>query len=426
VVFSPDNSRLACVDLFAPARFVTVRSATNGRVRGSFKPTEEHVYGVAFSPDGTRLTTLSRFGTVRTWDATASDLPIELPFPTEQSANRMEYPGNVAHGGDGTRIAWVGSGSRDQTAFLQVWDHTGRSLLSLARPCPHEKQPVQGLANFVALSPDGERVAWVYGLTGHRNGQPITAGAQLSVFDVATGKELWSRKLDQSSGSFWFSPDSRRLATCFPSYPAGKLPLQDAVRFLDVESGREVHSSPIEYEAGTGMIFVHNGGYLAALTLSHPSARQRTLGFKVWDLRDGREISSGPYPSDVAEFSGMIGGMALSQDGTRLAVSWRTPDGLDGSVRLIDLRTGAELRTLKGLDAFVGTVAFSPDGTRLAAAGRALKIWDLESGQELITLRDMPSRVASLEFSRDGHRLRASARVGGKCLLKTWDATPRQ
>jgi WD40 repeat protein len=424
VVFSPDGTRLAGVDLFAPARFVTLRDAATGRVRATWKPTEEHVYGVAFSADGTRLTTLSRFGTLRTWDATANDLPTDLPLPADATVRDALFPANIAVGGDGTRVAAAGAGKGEETAVLQVWDHAGRSVLSLARPCPPGQRPGWGAAHYVALSPDGRRAAWVYGLTGRRDGKPVTAGARLHLLDLAAGKDLWSRPLDQASDAFWFSPDGRRLATCFPSFPDGALPLQDAIRFLDVETGREEHSVTTGLEAGTGAIFTRGGDHLVALTLSHPSARVRTLRRVVWDLTDGREVASGPYPPDLAESSGLIGGTAVSRDGTRLAVSWRGFDTLDGLVRVIDLRTGGELRQFKGIDALVGAVAFSPDGTRLAAAGRSLKIWDAESGQELVTFRDPPVRVTHLGFSRDGHRLRAVAWTGSRYVLKTWDATP--
>src|SRR5262249_25883846 len=150
------------------ARFVKLRDAATGQVRATFKLTEEHVYGLAFSADGTRLLTLSRFGTVRTWDATTNELPTELPFPKGLAPATVSYA-NSAVGADGARIAVAGATVDGETAFLQVWDHTGKPILTLRRPCPRDPRPQMGAYHSVALSPDGRRAAWAFGLTGDAN-----------------------------------------------------------------------------------------------------------------------------------------------------------------------------------------------------------------------------------------------------------------
>jgi WD40 repeat protein len=51
----------------------------------------------------------------------------------------------------------------------------------------------------------------------------------------------------------------------------------------------------------------------------------------------------------------------------------------DKTVKLWDIATGKELRTLTGHTAWVGSVAFSPDGhTALSGSGdNTLKLWNL-------------------------------------------------
>jgi WD40 repeat protein len=424
VVFSPDGTRLAGVDFFAPARFVTLRDADTGRVRATLNQTEEHVYGVAFSADGGRLVTLSRFGTVRTWDATASELPTELRFPAALGVRVASRPSAVAVGGDGSRIAAAGPGADDETAFLQVWDDAGKSLLTLTRPCPRDRRPSHQANHAVVLSPDGRRAAWAYGL-GKWNGRDAAPGSRLCAVDVATGRELWSRPLDQFAGTFWFSPDGRRLATCFPSFADGGKPLQDTIRFLDVESGREVHSVPTGAGVGSGVFFVQRGDHLVGLMVSDPFAAAPSLRYKVWDLGAGTETASGSCPPELFQQPGeAMAAMTLTRDAARLAVLSGRFDALTGVVRVFDL-SGRQVRTFKGLDSSVRAVAVSADGTRLAAAGLSVKLWDAATGHELATFRDGPGGVGHLEFSRDGHRLRALAWAGGRYLLKTWDATPR-
>ena len=70
--------------------------------------------------------------------------------------------------------------------------------------------------------------------------------------------------------------------------------------------------------------------------------------------------------------------MAVSADG-RLALS----GSADRTVKVWDLTSGQELRTLAGHAREVSSVAVSADG-RLALSGsydRTVKVWDLNSGQ---------------------------------------------
>ena len=67
--------------------------------------------------------------------------------------------------------------------------------------------------------------------------------------------------------------------------------------------------------------------------------------------------------------------MIFSPDNQLLASA-----SLDGTVKLWDVKTGVELRTLKGRRHWVTSISFSPDGSTLASAGSdsTIKLWHLE------------------------------------------------
>jgi WD40 repeat protein/class 3 adenylate cyclase/energy-coupling factor transporter ATP-binding protein EcfA2 len=91
---------------------------------------------------------------------------------------------------------------------------------------------------------------------------------------------------------------------------------------------------------------------------------------------------------------------ALSEDGQTLAVGSQ-----DGSVAVIDLRTGSE-RGLDGRhDASVQGVAFSPDGATLVSTGddAAVNVWDLATGSLREILGGHAGRVTTAPvFDADG------------------------
>ena len=94
-----------------------------------------------------------------------------------------------------------------------------------------------------------------------------------------------------------------------------------------------------------------------------------------------------------------VNSVAVSADG-RLALS----GSADRTVKVWDLTSGQELRTLAGHADGVNSVAVSADG-RLALSGsddRTVKVWDLETGNCLATL---PLERPSMEpGARSGRR----------------------
>jgi hypothetical protein len=114
--------------------------------------------------------------------------------------------------------------------------------------------------------------------------------------------------------------------------------------------------------------------------------------------------------------SGPVYDAALSPDGRRLIAA-----AYDGSLRLIDARTGKEQRRLDGHTGKVWTVAFAPGGRRVVSGGfdGSVGRWDLAAGRELRRFPGHADYVRSGAVSADGKRVLSG---GDDRLIRLWDA----
>ena len=90
------------------------------------------------------------------------------------------------------------------------------------------------------------------------------------------------------------------------------------------------------------------------------------------------------------------------------------------SIKLWDVATGRESRTMTGHTANIRAIAFSPDSRLLASCGddATVKLWDTATGRELATLNGHSLGVKALAFSSDG-KLLVSGSDDGSARL--WD-----
>jgi WD40 repeat protein/serine/threonine protein kinase len=329
------------------------------------------VWGVAFSPDGTRIATGSIDQTAKVWDARTGTLQLELRGHTGG------VPG-VAFSPDGTRIVT----SFDQT--VKVWDaRTGAPLLEL--------KGHTGAVNSVAFSPDGTRI-----VTGSWD-------KTAKVWDARTG----SPQLDLKEHKHWvlsvaFSPDGTRIVTGSADTTAKVWDARTGTAQLELSCAPYGVTSVAFSPDGTRI--VTGGGAFVDGTA------------KVWDARTGAPLR------ELKGHRSMVYGVAFSPDGTRIVTS-----SADATANVWDARSGTLLRELKGHTATVWGVAFSPDGTRVVSgsADATVKVWDARTGMPQLELTGHTGRLSSVAFSSDGTRIVTGS---ADATAKVWDArtgTPR-
>lgn len=133
-------------------------------------------------------------------------------------------------------------------------------------------------------------------------------------------------------------------------------------------------------------------------------------------------VPIGGLPQDkpqhvLAAHRDLIYDVAFSPDGKLLATA-----GYDRLIKLWDIATGQEVRTLKDHSDTIYALTFSPDGKLLAsaAADRAVKVWDVASGTRLYTLGDSTDWVYAAAWSPDGRHLAAG---GVDRSIRVWEVS---
>ena len=119
---------------------------------------------------------------------------------------------------------------------------------------------------------------------------------------------------------------------------------------------------------------------------------------RLWDAQTGKSIRT------LKRHTRPVLSIVFSPDGRTLPVLSVvfSPDGRtlanaseDETIRLWDVRTGVELRTMIKHQTGSGTVMFSPDGSLLVSNGESLtvRLWDVRTGESLHTMKGHIGRI---------------------------------
>ncbi len=390
----------------------------------------DRVNALAYSPDGTRLASASRDGTVKVWDlGNGRELVtyrghLERPMEEAEKTNVFKSTG-VAFSPDGNTVA--SSGGKD----IHVWDsHTGKLLHTLsghtaparglafgpdantlvsggddrrvviwdvAKEKPTHSFPEQAQrVEAVTVSPDGKLIAtvnaagelFVYPLTGDQKNPllsvPVTDGGQIG-FGVAF--------VADTGGVISGGGDNKAKLTAGPN-PASPAP--------GPGTGATVRSYVGHTDKINSLGVTRDGKLLVT------GSQDRTV--RVWDVTGGRPLFS------FQGHNGPVTAIAVRPDGRQAASG-----GEDGSIRLWPLSATDEHRAFTDATDSLWAVAVSPDGRHFAAAGadRAVRVYDTATGKLVKTLTGHKGAVPAVAFVGNN----AVASGSGDKLVKVWDLT---
>ncbi len=374
ISFHPDGTLIASSDRGGIVRVWSIEGEPPGfsEARGgewlpAFQATDDRVWSLAFSADGSRLVTAGRDGSLRVW---------ERPDRTSLvHASDIRWP-CAAFTSDGELVL-------QETEGWAVWNHRTGEM--------RKSQPTGRQHGWMAIAPEGQTI-----VTGHEKGI-------LQVWNTAAGVTLQSLSIDVPR-VFQLTTDSqgKRLYVTSPD-------ATDVFRW-DLETGEALTAWPIgTFEAAIAASA--DGRWVAVAVLDEIHLYNALIGTVVHVLRGHTNTPSS---------------FAFSNDGKYLASA-----GHDRKVMIWHIESGVSVHEIRAHDDKIDVVVFSPDGRTIASGDRGgvMTLAHVETGRLLLRVdltqywkdsaaRERPlSEVHALCFSPDGFELAAGVATYGYVVL---------
>ncbi len=360
LAFSPDGRTLAAASYGDGC--VRIWEVATGKPLHTLREHHQHVFGLAFHPDGKLLASGASDGVVRLLETSSGKLLLTLRHPHASNERKNLV---VAFSPNGKLLA---SGSESS---VRVWELSQEGKLSARERWSVPKQ-AHGLLTFSA---DGRTLF----AASHGPSRDPAAPSALRRWDAATGQQQQDMPLPVLKPWSYckLSPDGKTVAL----YLSG----ERLVRLLDVPTGKPRFPEPAFSGAVHCLRFSPDGQRLASGSTDGTGV--------IWDLASRKPLHV------LRGHTGSVWSLAWGPDGRTLATACE-----DQTARIWDAATGRLLRTLAGHRGSVEDLAFSPDGRWLATASLdgTARLWDPATGQEIGECWARSGPIHGVTFSPSG------------------------
>jgi len=114
---------------------------------------------------------------------------------------------------------------------------------------------------------------------------------------------------------------------------------------------------------------------------------------KLWDIQTGKEIRT------LTGHKGIINSVTFSENGKFILST-----SSDRTVKQWDFETGIEIRTFSGhTERVLNAIYYSDDSEIISGSDdNVIKFWDIKSGKEIKTIEGRKTYIESIDFSKDG------------------------
>jgi len=367
--------------------------------------------------DDSSLVSTSRDQTIRTWDieqrAELSRLKIhDTPVPHLVLGSSDTF---VSTGSNRTRMSKFSSQQRELVSRLLTGDLT--ELATSATNPSDEKNAIRELK----WSPNGTRICAAGEIS---NGGSV--GGSCGVWNPVSLRVINAYQSNLCKGITWSSDGTQLLRAA----------VGNRMQADDFRTGAPIQSTACQFFGDPIAFWSPNKKYVATFggtgspLVRNAMTLQVIFDWKGYSAAQGNVVAWSP--SGSLYISGGYGSPILfSMDGTAkkfqdqvslgsFGIAWHPSEQVvalgnnNGNIVIRDCSTFDVLSILKGHTSDVMDLAFSPNGRRLASASidGTVRIWDFATGAELMQLTaEGVSGFSQVEWSPDGLQLAAGTTV---------------